>query len=256
MMYKKLIAFLLAIIFLFSNMGAVVAREKTYVNSSSVSDYVIMYLLKELDIISEEKDVITRGTCLDMLVKVKESEKFYPEEGIRNIMNLYKVPIVQDWDSLTISEKNTLFVAGREKIFFGEENNGELYANLDKPLTYYEAISFLLRCYYSECSILEIEIEELNSNWIEYAEDAGILFGRIPDFVEKYPWGWPSPTRAKIEQILSKSADPIPSEEFYCMFYNMLTAPFYTPMYRLLIQGSILNSVILRKEGIDVKQNN
>ena len=91
MMYKKLIAFLLAIIFLFSNMGAVAAKEETYVNSSSVSDYVIMYLLKELDITGTSKVIQIGSACC--------CENFNEEivrEMIRNDVIYYEIEALKE----------------------------------------------------------------------------------------------------------------------------------------------------------------
>ena len=261
---KKVISLLIVLIFLFSNAGEVVAanRETPEVDMQKtfLSDQVIVYLLKEFNIISEDYEEITRGDCLEIMVKIgnrtalkKEPESYTDEQMIHTLKLLKKFPIA-DWDSLTLEEKNVLYTAVIRKIFYGEEKDGELYANFDEPITYYEALSFLLRGYQYQCFVfLEISPEELNQNWLDYAESTGILYGRIPAYVDQYAYTIVKIPQAEKERIRKNSQEIVPPEEFYGFLCNMLFAPTYYSQYTWLGQSSMINVLISRKlyeEGI------
>lgn len=261
---KKVISLLMIFIFLFSNIGVVIAEDEDpnfKMEKTFLADQIIIYLLNDLNIIdiNDNDGEITRGDCLKIIANIKNlitrgEPDFYTEESlIYRLKQRGKFPIA-DWDSLTLEEKNILDLTMTRSVFYGEEKDGELYANFDKPITYYEALSFLLRWYRYQCLLLwEIDKDELNSNWLDYAESTGILYGRIPDFVDRCAHSIVKIPQAEKERIRNNSQEVVPPEEFYKFLCNMLFAPTYYDGYTILTQGSMINHLITRKlyeEGI------
>lgn len=157
MNYKKIakVISLLMIIFILSNIGVVIAKDEEpefEMKKSFLSDQVMMYLLKDLNVISSNENVteITRGDCLKIITNletlmIRDDPTFYAEENLVARLKLRNQFPIADWDSLSLEEKNILDRTMTRSVFYGEEKGGELYANFDQPITYYEALSFLLR---------------------------------------------------------------------------------------------------------------
>ena len=253
---KKVISLLMILIFLFTNAGVIAADGEdpnVYLKKTSFSNQVIKYLLNDLNIISEDYEEITRGDCLEIIVNLKNmltlnKPEFYTEESLIARLKLRKKFPIADWDSLTLEEKNILDAAMTRSVFYGEEKDGELYANFDEPITYYEALSFLLRWYYDQCLLLwRIDSSELNQNWLDYAESTGILYGRIPDYVDKCAVTIVKIPKAEKERIRRNSQEIVPPEEFYGFLWNMLMAPTYYDEFTRLWQDSMINKVFERR---------
>lgn len=266
MNYEKIakVISLLMIVFILSNIGVVIAKDEEpefEMKKSFLSDQVMMYLLKDLNVISSNENVteITRGDCLKIITNletlmIRDDPTFYAEENLVARLKLRNQFPIADWDSLSLEEKNILDRTMTRSVFYGEEKDGELYANFDQPITYYEALSFLLRWYRYQCLLSwRIEKEELNVNWLDYAESTGILYGRIPDFVDQCTHTKVKIPEAEKERIRKSSQDVVPPEEFYRFLCNMLFAPTYDDDFTTLTQDSMINHLLARKmyeEGI------
>ncbi len=214
----------------------------------------VSFIMDFLDYDSQFFDKeITRKDCLLLIEQCeRRDESIIPNDKLLDFLSSYNMKL-EDWDSLTLEEKNLVFYARQDGIFMGEEKEGKLYANLDEPLTYYQAIVFFMRWYNLNCIVLNRDNAtwgNMHKNWLDYAEDIGILYGRIPNFVYQYAYCTMNVPEAEKAYIEQRKDMPISKDDFQCFFYNTITAPTYSDGYKRLSQNSIINMLFQRRNEV------
>ena len=237
--------------------GMIHAANDPYFNESSVTSPTIQWILSELGMGDVQEGPITRGYCLELMVRMTEKINVFSAEKATSYMKSRKRPIPNDWEELNDYQKTVLCLAVDNDIFYGEKKAEGVYVEWDRPITYYEALAFMIRCYYDKCFVLgnQVTFEELNQNWLDYAEDIGILYGRIPDFIKSDSYLSQGPYANK-NKIMQKSNQEIEPKSFYHFLYHLLTVPYYNRVDRetlLLVQSCFLDNLYLESKEIDVK---
>ena len=250
---KNRMIFLVLLVVLFNQCFVVNASDDRpfYIHTCSVDPNILFEMINLK--LPEEGHTLTRFDCIKLIVESQYNKKDqYSEDKLNSIIEKSWKFKFEDWNEMTLEEKNIVFFARDFWIFFGEEHDGKLYANLDEPLTYYQALIFLMRWYYDNCYALcesptRYDWDGMHTNWLDYAEMIGILYGRIPNEIVPINATTLNITEAFKLSIEQKKNEPISLDDFKDFLCNTLLAPTYDVEYRRLQQSSILNKVFLLK---------